>query len=199
MAVISNKNTTQTPLSIGSTGTQVIKFIDCPRVYIKAADASPTPITTKSNGATPSGYTDLGIVKDKVKVAYDKEMKEVRTGIDNVLRATYTGQKTATFEFVLSQFDDIVLGALSGVTSSVIQAGSTVQFPIGSEEVVQKALLIVLQNKIDGKEVQFYHPNAFMSFTIGDSGEETVVTGRGNLPMFTWGSGEAIFIMTDYA
>jgi hypothetical protein len=199
MAVIVNKNTSQTPITSGLTGTQVVKFIDAPRVYIKALDATPLPVTTKSNGSTPSGWTDLGSVEGKVAIRYEKEIKEVRTGIDQILRQSYVGQKTGSFEFVLAQFDDVVIKELSGLTPSSIQAGSTYQFMIGSEDIIQKALLLVVQNKLDGKEMQFYHPNADISFTIEDSNEQTVVRGRGNLPGFTYGGVEPLFVLSTFA
>lgn len=200
MAVISNLNTRQTPMTAtGGTGTQVLKFIDGPRVYIKAADSSPTPVGTKSDGSLPAGWTDLGIVNGKLGIAYEKEIKEIRTGLDEVLRASYVGQKTANFEFALSQVDDVVLGELSGVTQEVVQSGSIVRYGIGSEDVVQRALLLVIQNKLDGKEIQFYNPNAYLSFTIEDSGEETVIRGTGNLPLFDWNSSEALMTVTIFA
>src|ERR1039458_8860545 len=104
MSVIVNRNTTQAPnLTSGLTGTQMIKFIAAPRVYIKALDATPTPILVKSNGATPSGYIDLGSVDGTVKVTYTKDVKEVRLGMDEILMATYIGKKTAGLEFSRSE------------------------------------------------------------------------------------------------
>lgn len=199
MAVISNLNSAQTPLTTGKTGAQAIKWIDCPRVYIKTADTTATPVTTKSNGVLPSGWTDLGIVQGKAKITYSKELKEIRTGLDNVLRASYIGQKTASLEFNLSQFDDVVIEQLSGLTASQIQAGSIYQFPIGTEDVVEKALLLVSQNKLDGKEWQFYNPKAYMTFSIEDNGDETVVKGSGNLPLFAFDSKEALFVQSIFA
>jgi hypothetical protein len=203
MAVIVNKNTTQAPMSTtGLTGAQVLKFITAPRVYVKALDATPTPVLVKSNGSTPSGWTDLGGIDGTLKITYTKDMKEVRTGIDEVLRAVYIGKKTAGFEFNLNQFDDVALAQLSGVTASTIQSGSAVSFGIGAEDVVQKALLMVIQNKLDGKEMQFYHPDAYMSFSVEDSGGSTVIKGSANLPMFAWtGSGgtEAVMIQSVFA
>lgn len=195
MAVINNLNTRQTPITTGKTGTQVIKFINAPRVYIKAVDSTPTPVVVKSNGTTPSGYTDLGIVNDQVAITYSKDINEVRTGIDEVLRATYVRRKTAGFEFQLSQFDDVVMEQVSGLTASQIVNGSIYQFALGSEEVIQRALLMVVQDKLTGKEWQFYHPNAFLSFTISDSNGETILTGKGDLPMFAWGGGSSEAIM----
>jgi hypothetical protein len=199
MAVIVNKNTTQTPVATGRTGTQVIKFIDAPRVYIKTADVSAAPVMTKSNGTTPSGWTDLGSVNGKVRIQYEKEVKEVRTGVDQVLRQSYIGQKTGSFEFVMSQFDDVVIEQLSGLNPYTVQSGSAYSFGLGSEDIISKALLLVVQNKLDGKEWQFYNPNADLSFTLEDNGEETVVRGRGNLKAFTWNSVEPLIVGTIYA
>jgi hypothetical protein len=199
MAVIVNKNTTQTPIATGLTGAQVVKFIDAPRVYVKAVDSTPTPIVVKSNGSTPSGYTDLGVVEGKVRVAYDKEIAEVRTGIDQFLRQSYVRQKTGTFEFVLSQFDDVVMKEISGLTPSVITSGSIVQFNVGSEDVISRALLMVVQNKLDGKEQQFYNPAADLSFTIEDSGDATVIRGRADLKGFTFGGVEQLYVLSTFA
>lgn len=199
MAVIVNKNTTQTPVSSGLTGAQVIKFIDAPRVYVKSKDSTASPVTTKSNGSTPSGWTDLGIVDGKVKITYSKELNEIRTGIDQVLRASFVRQRTGSFEFTLSQFDDVVIKELSGVTPSTITAGSIIQFPIGGEDVIERALLLVVQNKLDGKEWQFYAPAAQISFSIEDSGDATAVRGVGNLPAFQFNGADTIMVMTDFA
>lgn len=199
MAIIVNKNTTQTPLTSGLTGTQVIKFIDAPRFYIKAKDSTPTPPVAKSNGSTPAGWTDLGVVEGKARVAYDKELNEIRTGIDNILRVSYVRQRTGTLECVLTQFDDVVIQELSGVTPSVITSGSIVQFAIGGEDVIEKAILLVLQNKIDGKELQFYHPAGNVSFTIEESGDATVVRARVNLPAFVYDSLDRVMLLSDFA
>lgn len=201
MAVIVNTNTQQTPIATGLTGAQVIKFIDASRVYVKAQDTTPAPPTTKSNGNVPAGWTDLGIINDKVKITYTKDVKEVRTGIDEVLRAVYNGKKTGNFEFSLSQFDDVVMNSLTGITASQIVNGSTYQFAVGSEDVIQRALLLVVQNKLDGKEWQFYNPQAYISFAVGDSSGETILTGTGELPLFNWGGGslQSLFVQTIYA
>jgi hypothetical protein len=199
MSVITNLNSTQAPMLAGGlTGPQSVKFIDCPRVYIKSPDATPTPVQAKSNGVLPSGWTDLGIVNGKLKVVYTKEMKEVRTGLDQILRSVYIGKKTAEFDFQLSQFDDVTFQNLTGLTPSILQSGSIVQFPTGQEDVVQKALLLVLQNKLDGKEWQFYSPLSYLSFEITDSGDETVLAGKGFLPAFQWNSLDTYMIQTIY-
>lgn len=200
MAVIVNQNTRQNPMAAaGQTGVQVVKFIDAPRIYIKATDANATPVTTKSNGTTPGGWTDLGIVDGKVKVTYTKQSKDVRTGIDQVLRAVYVDKKAIDLEFHLSQFDDVVMTQLTGITASVITSGSIVQFSTGSEDVVQKALLLVFDNKLDGKEWQFYSPNAYITLSFGDNGDETFVMGKAELPSFAWAGAEALCIQTMFA
>jgi hypothetical protein len=200
MAVITNLNTQQKPMAAsGRTGVQVVKFIDAPRVYIKTVDSTPTPVTTKSNGVLPTGWTDLGIVNGKLKITYAKEIKEVRTGLDQVLRASYVGKKTAGMEFQLSQFDDVAMEQLSGVTPSVVSAGSTVQFALGSEDIIQKALLLVSQNKLDGKEWQFYHPDAYLTFSIADNGDETIITGTANLIAFPFNSLDTLLIQSMFS
>lgn len=199
MAVIVNKNTNQQPITTGLTGTQMIKFIDAPRVYIKAKDSTATPITVKSNGTTPGSYTDLGVVEGKARVTYEKELNQIRTGIDNTLRGSYVKQRTGGLECVLTQFDDVVMKEVSGVTPSTITSGSIVQFAIGSEDVIERAIILVVQNKLDGKEWQFYHPAAQLSFTFEESGDFTVVRLKADLPAFTYNSNDIIMIATDFA
>lgn len=199
MAVTTNKNTQQDPILTGKTGSQSIKFLDAPRVYIKAKDTSATPITVKSAGTTPSGYTDLGIVDGKLKISYTKDVTEIRTGVDNILRSSFVRQRSGEFEAALSQFDDVVLENISGVTPSVITSGSIVQFALGAEDVIEKAIILAVTNKIDGKEIQFYAPAAQLSFTFEDAGDFTVARLRCNLPAFTYNSASQIFIMSVFA
>lgn len=202
MSVIVNKNTRQNPLTAaGLTGTQVTKFINATRAYMKAVDVTPTPVTVKSDGTTPTGWTDLGIVDGNAKIVYTKTVNEIRTGIDEVLRQEYITKKVANLEFNLSQFDDTVMAQVSGLTASQITAGSTYQFAVGSEDVVQMAILLVAQNKLDGKEWQFYNPNAFITFDIAESSNAIVLTAKCDLPSFSWGGGsnEALFVSTIFA
>jgi len=202
MAVLVNLNTRQNPMvATGLTGTQSIKFIQAPRVYMKDVDVTAAPVTTKSAGSLPSGWTDLGIVNGVAKVTYTKTVKEVRTGIDEVLRAEYIGKKVAGIECSLSQFDDVAMGAVSGLSTSTIIAGSTYQFSVGSEDVIQKAILLVIENKLDSKEIQLYNPNAYLSFDIADSSGELVLNLKADLPSFAWGGGsnEAFFVQTHFA
>lgn len=199
MAVAYNKNTTQTPVASGLTGTQSIKFIAADRVYVKTADSTAAPPTTKSNGSTPSGWTDLGSIENNVKLTYKKETKEVSTGIDEVVRQVYTGKKRATLEFSLMQFDDAAMANLTGLTASQIVNGSTYQFAVGTEDIVTKAVLLVSQNKLDGKEWQFYIPTGYINFEIDNTNDVTVLKGMVDMPMFTWASSEAIMVQSIFA
>jgi len=200
MSVISNLNTRQTPNPVaGQTGTQSIKFIAGPRVYMKAVDTVAAPPTTKSNGTLPAGWTDLGIVNGVAKVTYNKSLKEVRTGIEQVLRAEYIDKKTANVECDLAQFDDTLVTQMTGLTASVITAGSIVQFGLGQEGIVNKAVLFVLQNLLDGKEIQLYNPNSMMTFAYNNSGDEVSVKLTGEFLFFTWGGADTAFVQSHFA
>jgi hypothetical protein len=190
LAIASNKNTTQQPMSTaGRTGIQSIKYIPAPRVYVRAADSiTAAPVQTyftKSNGATPTGWTDLGSVMGAAKLTYTAKVKEVNTGIDNYLRAAYIDQKTGNIEFDLSQLDDVTLETVSGLTASVITAGSVINYQVGQLDLNQMAILLVVQNKLDGKEWQFYNPNAYLNFSFAESGDSLVLKTTGLLPFFT--------------
>jgi hypothetical protein len=195
MAVITNKNTTQAPHgSAGVTATQVVKFIPASRVYIKTAEStSAAPVQnyyTKSDGATPSGWTDLGTMLGEAKLTYNVERIKVKTGIDKALRAVYTGEKDGSIEFNLSQMDDYLMAQL-GLTSSTIVNGSSVNFRVGQENVIQKALLCVYQNKLDGKEMQIYHPAAYLSFIWDEVDDGIVFKTTADLSLFT-GTGQTV-------
>lgn len=191
MAVIVNKNTTQSPTSVvGVTGAQSIKFIAAPRVYFKVADAlTATPVNSyfvKSNGVTPSGWTDMGVVEGKVKLNVEKKTKDVVTGIDQVFRFTYVTGKSYTAEFALDQFDDAAIGKFFTTSlTSVITNGSIVSYNVGAEELTQLAILMVVQNKFDGKEVQYYNPAAFLNFSFEDSSDQMTLKVMAKLPFFT--------------
>jgi len=190
ITVTSNKNTRQTPMTAtGRTGSQPTKFIPAPRIYIKSADSvTAAPVQsyfTKSSGSTPAGWTDLGVIEGLANITYNKEIKDVKTGIDLVLRASYVGEKTAFIEFSLSQFGDVVLEELSGLAASTIITGSTVNYQVGSEDIIEKALLLVVDNKITSHEVQIYSPAALLSFQYQQNGEFLELQGNGRLPAFT--------------
>jgi hypothetical protein len=189
MAITVNRNTTQPGMaSAGRTAPQSIRFIPAARIYYKAVDSiTAAPVQsyyTASNGATPSGWTDMGIVSG-VKVIYDKNMAEVRTGIDSYLRAAYVDKKESRLEFDLEQFDDVNLELLTGFTGSVITSGSIVNYQVGQEDLIQKAILIVAQNKLDMKEFQFYNPNAYINFVFAEGDTGMVLRCSAVLPSFT--------------
>jgi hypothetical protein len=173
MSVIVNKNTTQAGLTAaGKTGLQSIRFIPAARVYTKAAESmTAAPVQThysKSNGSTPSGWTDLGSMVGNAKLVYNKNLNKVKTGIDKVLQAVYVDEKDATLEFNLGQVDDTALEAISGLSASIITSGSVVNYRLGAESIVEAAMLCVYQNKLDGKEIQFYHPAAMFTFQFDE-------------------------------
>jgi len=204
MAVIGNRNTRQNPVASGRTGTQVIKFVPGPRVYINTAAVDLANVTIpygKSNGTTPAGYTDLGIVDGFATITYNKEIKEVLTGIDQVLRQSYVGRKTASIQFSLSQFDDNAFETISGLTASVLVAGSSVNYQVGSEDIITKSLILVIQNKLDGKEIQLFNPACDLSFVFQENGDFLQLQATGNMKAFT-ASGvltESFYSMTFYA
>jgi hypothetical protein len=194
LAVTINRNTTQSPMTaLGNTGLQVIRFIPGSRVYLKAPDSTTAaPVGnyyTKSNGVTPAGWTDLGTSTGPGTVVYTKNKVKVQTGIDKVVRAVYIGEKLASIQMDLDQFDDTVLAQMTGLSPSIITAGSIVNFQVGQEDVVQKALLLVCQNKLDGKEIQFYHPAAQVSFSIKYSAEQMLLAMDAELVAFNTNNG----------
>lgn len=163
MALAVNINTSQKPMTAaGRTGTQSIKNIPGCRVYVKAADVLVnTPVQSymkkTANGvldASYVGWSDLGIVNGNAKVTYDKKVKEIKTGMDDVLRAAYVDSKEAKLEFSLSQYDDVVLEQVSGLSASVITNGSVINYLVGQEDLIQRAILLVSINKLDQKEIQ---------------------------------------------
>jgi hypothetical protein len=195
MAVIVNKNTQQTPLGApaGSvTGIQSIRHIPAARVYVKSTPdntlAAPVNLysayTQKSNGTTitaPNGtgvtagtFVDLGIMSTPGKITYTKNQKKVQTGIDKITQMIYVESRSAQLEFNLDQMDDYLLQQL-GFKSSVITSGSSINFQIGQEDVINVAMVMVYQNKIDGKEIQWYHPSAALTVTFETSADQVVI------------------------
>jgi hypothetical protein len=205
MPILVNRNTTQSPMTTaGRTGSQLIRLIPAPRIYVKAPDAlTATPVQSyynPSNGSTPAGWTDLGIVAGNLKLVYDKKVKEVMTGIDQYLRAAYVEQKKASIDFELEQFDDVNVELLTGFTGSVITSGSIINYQLGQEDLIQKAILIVFQNKLDQKEFQFYNPNAFLNFQFNETASGMTLKVTGLFPSFTAAgqTNESFYSMTEF-
>ena len=190
MAVIVNAWTRQNPVAAqGRTGDQSIKFVPAPRIFIKTAESTTSaPVQTyytKSNGTALTGWTDLGIVEGLATLTYNKTNKDVKTGIDQILRLRYIGEKTAEIEASLSQFDDLAFENVSGLTASVISNGSIIAYRAGEEDVINKAIMLVAQNKLNGKEWQVYNPSAYMSFSYNLNGDFLELKFNAALPAFT--------------
>lgn len=193
MPVVSNNFTGGAPLvGTGKTGAQTFRFIYAPRVFIKATPDSVTaavPPVVKSNGTTSTitatGWSDLGIINGALKVGYTKKTKEVRTGIDNYLRAAYVNEKGGSLQFELAQFDDTVMSGLSNLSASQITSNSIYTYHVGQEDLQTLALLFISVNKLNGKEVQFYTPLAYVNFEFADSGDSLVMKATALLPSFT--------------
>lgn len=189
MSIVINKNTSGLPMTQqGRTGVQSYMYVPAPRVYIKAADSiSAAPVQnyfTKSNGVTPAGWTDLGTVQGVAKLNYNAKVKQIDLGIDNRLYGAYLDSTSATLDFSLVQFDDVVVETISGMSASVITAGSVVNYGWGQTDLNQSALLLVVQNKLNGKEWQFYNPNAFINYTFQESASGMELKVTSYLPFF---------------
>lgn len=196
-SVIRNKNTSQVGMTAaGLTGAQTEMFIPASRLYIKAIDATPSAPALKSGGKTPTSWTDMGIMMANSKVTYQKALEKVKVGIDKRLVGVYDNETTGTFEMNLTQYDDVVMEQVTGLSPYIVQSGSIVRFNIGAEAVVQKAILLVSQNKMDGLEVQYYNPNAFMSFSIEDQDNAQVVKVTCDLPLFNMDGVDQLFSQT---
>lgn len=201
---ISNKLTTGAPIyGVGNTGGPSIVFIPAARLYIKAPPdtVNGAPVQnyyTKYGGTTPAGFTDLGVIEN-VKIPYTKNYTDVQLGIDKRLYASYVSESKMEFTADLLQFDDYIVQQVLGLTPSIITPGSMVSFPIGQEAFAPRAMLIVFNNKIDGKECHFYHPAAPLDGAWDDSNDRMILKVTAKLPLFvaagdTSGSGR----YTDY-
>jgi len=202
MAVVNNKNTQQSPITaVGRIAQQSIRHIESPRVYI-LADSSGVPkaesitafpaqqYATKSNGVTPTPgntntWLDLGIIDGQLKITYQKKTKDVRTGIDQVLRAVYVNEKTCTLEGSFTQFSDYVLEKATGLTASVLQSGSIISYGFGQEDLNIVGVLFVTQNKLDGVEWQFLNPAAFVNFELEQKSDQINLKLTAECPWFT--------------
>lgn len=123
--------------------------------------------TAKLNGADPaSPWVDLGIIKDsKVTLTYTKDVKPVETGIEKVRRGSYTLGKKCMASFILEQYDLDTLSLVSGLSTTAVGViGGKLQ--IGQDDIVEKALLFLGTNKVDGKEFQHYTKKASLSWSI---------------------------------
>jgi hypothetical protein len=160
-------------------------------VYIHAADTAYTAPTAKLNGADPAGgWQDLGIVAgSKVNMSYTKETNYIETGIEKVRRGAYITGKTCQLTFDLEQFDMGVIEQISGLSSDVVEDGSSnpigKAIHIGQEDLVEKALLIIGTNKIDGKEHQYYCKKAALVWAVEEQEDSRILRVTADLYAFT--------------
>lgn len=170
----SNKYTQGTPIA-----GQMTRLVLAERAYIKTyPDTSSVYYNgsgeAKLSGSDPAGFTDLGIVAgSKVTLAYTKETRYVETGIERIRRGAYITQKTAQATFSLEQFDVTVLEAISAQTGTAKTGGKMLKF--GSDDVIEKALVFVGTNKVDGHEVHTYCSWAALTFQFQEADDARVI------------------------
>lgn len=206
MPIAINRNTTQAPMTVGGrTGEQVVKFIPASRVYVKTPDSqSSAPVQnyySVSDGNVPAGWIDLGVISGGVSVKYNQKVDQVTTGIDNYMRSAYLASKDAELSFSLSQFDDVVISTLSGITPVALPNNVGYSWGIGSTDLVKLAVLMVSQDKLTGKEFQFYNPCVYVSFQFDYQSQALELKCTGYVPFFTpVGSDlECLFCVTIYS
>jgi hypothetical protein len=181
-----NKNTTQNPsVAQGRTGQQSLRFIPAPRVYIAPPDYSPVPGTVfpLSNGSTPSAFTDLGVVTGNASVQITRATAPVFSGVDKIQTGVVSQGISGGVSFSLSQMDDFLLEQLSGTGPAYTSTGYA-NYQIGGQNLTPAALLLVVQNKLDGKEWQFYNPTALLSFSFDNQSDAMGLKVSGILPAY---------------
>lgn len=169
----SNKWTAQDPIANNST-----RSVLAERVFVNAADALYSDPTAKLDGGDPtawSGYADLGIVAgSKATLTYNKEVKYIETGIDKVRRGVYLVGKSAQLAFTLEQYDMGVMEKITGLSKIAVGViGSKMH--VGQEDIVEKSLLILGTNKIDGKEHHIYCKKAGLTFQLAEQDDARVI------------------------
>ena len=175
----SNKYTQGTPLSGAS-----IRAVIAERVYFHTSGTVYADPVAKLAGADPAGWSDMGIVKDsKVNLTYTKEVKPVETGIEKVLRGSYVMAKKCTAAWDLEQYDVDTIAMLTGLPVVAVGAIGG-KLTLGQDDLVEKALLFVGTNKVDGKEFQHYAKKASLEFSIGEDGDSRVLKVTSNLYSF---------------
>jgi hypothetical protein len=168
----SNKYTLQPPAFSGGASTQAVM---AERVYMANQNTAFADPVAKLNGADPAGFTDMGVVMgSKVQFTYTKDIKYVETGIEKVRRGAYTMGKTAQAVFSLEQYDLDTLSLLTGQSITTVGSiGGKMQ--IGQDDIVNKALVFMGTNKVDGKEHIMYCKQANIAWNIEDNGDARVI------------------------
>jgi hypothetical protein len=184
MGATTNKYTKQPPIAGAS-----VAAVMAERVYIAAATTVYAAPGARLDGADPAApWTDLGIVKDsRVNLSYTKEVKYVETGIEKVRRGAYTLAKTAEVTFMLEQFDVDTVALVTGLSITAV-GGIGGVLHIGQEDVVEKGLLFVGTNKVDGKEHHIWCKKGSLSFQIQQEDDRRVLSVTGSLYPFLSGS-----------
>ncbi len=177
---VSNKLTKQPPISGASTAAVMAE-----RVYIAAADTAYATPAARLEGADPGGsWTDLGVVKDsRVNLSYNKEIRYVETGIERVRRGSYSVSKNAETNFMLEQYDLDTIALLTGLSIDAV-GGIGGVLHIGQDDVVEKALLFIGINKVDGKEHHIYCKKGTVSFQIQQEDDRRIVSASASLYPF---------------
>jgi hypothetical protein len=185
MATNSNKYTKQPPISGASTAAVMAE-----RCYIAPADTAYSAPGAKLAGADPGGlWVDLGIVKEsRVNLSYTKETKYIETGIEKVRRGAYVLGKTAECNFMLEQYDLDSVALLTGLSITAV-GGIGGVLHIGQDDVVEKALLFIGTNKIDGKEHHIYCKKGVVVFQIQQEDDRRLLAVTSSLYPFV-ASGE---------
>src|ERR1044072_7051114 len=176
---VSNKLTKQPPVSGASTAAVMAE-----RVYIAAADTAYAAPAARLDGTDPVGWTDLGVVKDsRVNMSYTKEIRYVETGIERVRRGSYSGSKNAETNFMLEQYDLDTISLLTGLSIDAV-GGIGGGLHIGQDDVVEKALLFIGINKVDGKEHDIYCKKGTLAFQIQQEDDRRIVSATASLYPF---------------
>ena len=167
----SNKWTKQPPIAGAST-----KVVLAERVYIAPADTAYADPGAKLNGAEPAApWTDLGIVMNsRVNLTYTKDIRYVETGIERVRRGAYSLGKTAETSFTLEQYDIEQLELVTDLTAGAV-GGIGEKLHIGQDDIVDKALLFLGINKVDGKEHHIYCKKGTISFNVAQEDDFRVL------------------------
>lgn len=176
----SNNWTKQTPKTGAST-----RAVLAERVYIAPADTAYADPGAKLNGSAPGGsWVDLGIVAgSQVQLNYNKEIRAVNTGFEQVRRGSYTMAKSCVASFTLEQMDIDILALLTDLSIDTVGAIGG-KLHLGQDDLVEKAILFVGTNKVDGKEFQHYCKKASISFTTDQQDDARVLRVTADLYSF---------------
>jgi hypothetical protein len=199
MAILVNKNTTQGPLrTLGRTGTQSVRFIPAPRVYLFPPNYSSNPpvFFGTFGGATLSGAIDAGIVEGNAVVTLSRTVNPVFCGVDKMLVGMCSQSIRGQIDFTLSQFDDVTTELITGLSPASYTTNVYANYLVGAQPLTPVGLMLVVQGKLDGKEWQFYNPTALLSFAFDNQGDYMGLRVSGLLPGFASAGGTSNQILS---